>query len=355
MAVIVCTPGVRAVNGSTAFPLARAALSRFAWLSIGAGIVVFGLKMGAFLLTGSVGLLSDALESTVNIVAAVVALFALKAARPGDETHHFGHGKAEYLSALVEGGMILLAEGLIMFTATVRLLNPQPLEDVGIGLAIAVLASVINGLVALTLIRAGRAHRSIVLTADGKHLLTDVWTSVGVVVGVFLVALTGFERLDPIIAMIVALNIVVTGVKLIGSSTLGLMDGTLPTEENDLIVDILRALQTEGVTFHALQTREFRPATIRLAAHPGPRCLVHRTRPRPRRGRRGADPHRPTRHRDRHPPGTHRGPPGLGRPTRRRAPHRPVDRATCACEGSRVDVSRGCPGKDSDVLCTPRQ
>lgn len=232
-------------------------LSRFAWLSIGAGIVVFGLKMGAFLLTGSVGLLSDALESTVNIVAAVVALFALKAAaRPGDETHHFGHGKAEYLSALVEGGMILLAAGLIMFTATVRLLNPQPLEDVGIGLAIAVLASVINGLVALTLIRAGRAHRSIVLTADGKHLLTDVWTSVGVVVGVFLVAITGWERMDPIIAMIVALNIVVTGVKLIGSSTLGLMDGTLPKEENDLIVDILRAQQTEGVTFHALQTRE---------------------------------------------------------------------------------------------------
>lgn len=232
-------------------------LSRYAWLSIVTGFVVFGLKLGAFALTGSVGLLSDALESTVNIVAAIVALFALKAAaRPADERHHFGHGKAEYFSALVEGLMILLAAGMIMFTATARLLHPQPLEDVGVGLAVSVLASVLNGLVALVLIRAGRAHRSIVLTADGKHLLTDVWTSVGVIVAVAVVAITGLERMDPIIAMLVAVNIVVTGVRLIGSSALGLMDGTLPHEENELIVEVLRRNKTPEVAFHALQTRE---------------------------------------------------------------------------------------------------
>ena len=232
-------------------------LSRYAWLSIATGVVVFSLKMVAYLLTDSVGLLSDALESTVNIVAAVVALIALKAAsRPGTERHHFGLSKAEYFSALVEGLMILVAAGLIMFTAIERFLNPQPLADIGIGLTISIVASVLNGTVAWILMRAGRKHRSIVLTADAKHLMTDVWTSVGVVVAVGLVSLTGLLRLDPVIAMAVALNIVFAGLKLIGSSAMGLLDASLPEDENEVIVGILRRHQTDKVRFHAVQTRE---------------------------------------------------------------------------------------------------
>jgi cation diffusion facilitator family transporter len=232
-------------------------LSRYAWLSIATGISVFVLKFGAYLLTDSVGLLSDALESTVNIVAAFVALIALKAAaKPGSSRMHFGLSKAEYFSALIEGLMILVAAGLILFTAARRFMDPRPLDEVGIGLTISVVASVINGVVAWYLIRAGRRHRSIVLTADGKHLLTDVWTSVGVIVGVFLVSVTGWLRMDPIIAMAVGLNIVFAGLKLIGSSAMGLLDATLPENENAQIVGILRRHQSERVRFHALQTRE---------------------------------------------------------------------------------------------------
>lgn len=232
-------------------------LSRFAWLSIATGVVVFGLKLFAWAITDSVGLLSDALESTVNIVAAVVALIALRtAAKPGDEKHHFGHGKAEYFSSLVEGMMILVASGLILYAATQRLLNPRPLEDVGVGLAISVVASAINALVAWILLRAGRAHRSIVLVADAKHLLTDVWTSFGVVVAVFAVAATGIKELDPLIAIFVGINIVVTGAKLITESASGLMDKSLPEEENELILEVLTRHQSEQVHFHALQTRE---------------------------------------------------------------------------------------------------
>jgi len=232
-------------------------LSRYAWLSIVTGVVVFALKLGAYFVTDSVGLLSDAMESTVNIVAAIVALVALKAAsKPGNERHHFGLSKAEYFSALFEGLMILIAAGLIMFAAIPRFLDPQPLESVGVGLAISIVASALNGAVAWILWRAGVKHRSIVLQADSKHLMTDVWTSVGVVVAVFLVAITGIERLDPVIAMAVALNIVLTGLRLIGSPAMGLLDAALPAEENDLIVEVLRRHQNHDVRFHALQTRE---------------------------------------------------------------------------------------------------
>lgn len=232
-------------------------LSRYAWLSIATGIVTFTLKIGAFAVTGSVGLLSDAMESTVNIVAAVVALVALKAAaRPANHRHHFGMSKAEYFSALVEGVMILVAAGLIVFAAVGHLRNPAPLSDLGVGIAIAIVASVINAGVATILIRAGRAHRSIVLIADGKHLMTDVWTSVGVVVAVGLVGLTGVERLDPIIAIVVAINILVTGLRLIGASTKGLLDAALPEAEHAQIVEILSRFQSEVVRFHAVQTRE---------------------------------------------------------------------------------------------------
>ncbi|GAA1170373.1 cation diffusion facilitator family transporter [Ornithinimicrobium humiphilum] len=232
-------------------------LTRFAWLSIAAALVTIGLKSSAWLMTGSVGLLSDAAESLVNLVAAVVALVALRVAlRPPDANHHFGHSKAEYFSAAVEGLMIFIAAALILMTSVQRFLDPQPLENLGIGLAVSVLASVVNGTVAWILIRAGRKHRSIVLTADGRHLLTDVWTSVGVVAGVGLVWLTGWDRLDPIVAFAVGLNILVTGWNLIRSSTAGLMDVSLPKEDNDRIREILEGWTSEEVQFHAVRTRE---------------------------------------------------------------------------------------------------
>lgn len=232
-------------------------LTRYAWLSIAAALVTITLKASAWLMTGSVGLLSDAAESLVNLVAAVVALMALRVAmRPPDHNHHFGHSKAEYFSAAVEGLMIFVAAAVILVSSVERFLNPQPLENVGAGLAISVLAAVINGVVAWVLVRAGRRHRSIVLTADGKHLLTDVWTSVGVVLGVGLVWATGWDRLDPVVAFAVGINILVTGWGLIRSSTAGLMDVSLPVEDNERIQGILDGWTTEDVQFHAVRTRE---------------------------------------------------------------------------------------------------
>ncbi len=234
----------------------RPDLRLFAWLSIAAALATIALKSGAWLLTGSVGLLSDAAESTVNLVAAIVALVALTiAARPADEGHQFGHTKAEYFSAAAEGQMILLAAGVIIWTAIQRFLHPQPLENVGVGLAISVVASVINGSVAWVLIRAGREHRSLTLTADGRHLLTDVWTSAGVVVGVLVVAVTGIDRLDPLVALLVGANIIVTGWRLMHQSFAGLMDGALPAEESAALADVLTGFTDDDVSFHGLRTR----------------------------------------------------------------------------------------------------
>lgn len=231
-------------------------LERFAWLSVATGFVVFALKLIAWRLTDSVGLLSDALESTVNIGAALVAVFALRAAnRPADAEHHYGHGKAEYLSAMVEGFLILAASAAIIATAILRLLNPQPLEDVGIGLGVSALASLLNGVVAFLLIRVGRQHRSIVLVADGKHLLTDVWTSVGVILGVAAVALTGWQRLDPIIALAVGANILWTGWGLLRHSVSGLLDERLPDGDIEQVVAVLSSKESGTVQFHALQSR----------------------------------------------------------------------------------------------------
>lgn len=232
-------------------------LTRFAWLSIAAALVTIGLKAGAWLLTGSVGLLSDAAESLVNLVAAVVALVALRVAlRPPDKKHNYGHSKAEYFAAAVEGLMIFVAAAVILLVSVQRFLDPQPLERVGMGLAVSVVASVVNGSVAWVLLRAGRKHRSITLTADGKHLLTDVWTSVGVVVGVALVWITGWDRLDPVVAFLVGVNILVTGWGLIATSTAGLMDASLPKEDNARIAQILDRWTSEQVQFHAVRTRE---------------------------------------------------------------------------------------------------
>ena len=230
-------------------------LTKFAWLSVAAAITTIVLKSGAFLLTGSVGLLSDAAESSVNLIAAVVALFALvQAAKPADSRYTYGRSKVEYFSAAVEGAMIFAAAAVIIFTAIERILNPASLENLGIGLVVSVFASLINAAVGTVLLRAGKTYRSPTLKADGMHLLTDVVTSVGVLVGVGLVALTGWNLLDPIVALLVGINITVTGVRLIRSSLSGLMDVTLPEEQNNAIVSVLAA-QGDGISFHGLQTR----------------------------------------------------------------------------------------------------
>jgi cation diffusion facilitator family transporter len=231
-------------------------LTKLIVLSIGAALATIALKTLAWLLTGSVGLLSDAAESVVNLVAAVFALVVVYwAARPADEEHAYGHEKADYLSAGVEGALILVAAIVIGYSAVGRLLNPQGISDVGVGLSVSVMASLINLVVARVLIAEGKRHRSVVLEADGRHLMTDVWTSVGVVVGVAAVAITGWERLDPLIALAVATNIVATGIALIRGFTGGLLDRALPPEERAVVDEVLGRFSSEKVQFHALRTR----------------------------------------------------------------------------------------------------
>ena len=231
-------------------------LSRYGWLAVATALATIALKAGAWLVTGSVGLLADAAESIVNLVAAVVALIALKiAVNPADANHNFGHTKAEYFSAAVEGVMIFIAAISIGIFAVQRLLVPQSLEAVGVGLAISVVASVLNGAVALLLIRAGRRHHSIALKADGKHLMTDVWTSAGVLAGIVLVWLTGWDWLDPVIAIAVGVNILFAGYALVQESTAGLMDVSLPEEDNERLRAILSSRAGAGVGFHLMRTR----------------------------------------------------------------------------------------------------
>jgi cation diffusion facilitator family transporter len=247
-----------------------AGLERFAWLSIAAAVVTIALKTGAFTLTGSVGLLSDAAESLVNLAAAVVALLALRvAAKPADHNHDYGHGKAEYFSAGAEGLMIFLAAAVILYSAVERLLHPAALESIGVGLLISTGASVVNGVVAVVLLRAGRRYRSITLTADGRHLGTDVVTSAGVIVGVLLVALTGWERLDPVVAILVGLNILVTGYRLVSGSVTSLLDAALPEEDMTTLRAVLDRLRSPEVDFGEVRTREsgrqrFVSLTVRL-------------------------------------------------------------------------------------------
>jgi cation diffusion facilitator family transporter len=230
---------------------------RLLWLSIAAALATIGLKTFAWSLTGSVGLLSDAAESIVNLVAAIVAMAALRwATKPADEEHAYGHAKAEYFSAGAEGALIFVAAVSIAATAINRLLHPQPIEDVGIGLVISAGASLINLGVGFLLVRAGRRARSIVLEADGKHLLSDVWTSVGVIIGVAGAAFTGWERLDPLIALAVAINIVVIGFNLVRRSVGGLMDRALGSLEHGQIDGVLERFRAQGVEFHALRTRQ---------------------------------------------------------------------------------------------------
>jgi cation diffusion facilitator family transporter len=232
-------------------------LTRFAWLSIFAALVTIGLKTGAYLLTGSVGLLSDALESLINLAAAVIALMMLKlAARPPDEEHAFGHDKAEYFASGMEGTLILLAAVGIIWTAGYRLFAPQPLEQISFGLVVTAAAAAINLIVGQVLIRAGRKHRSITLEADGKHLMIDVWTSVGVIVGVWAVSTTGWLFLDPLVALLVAANIIWAGAQLMGRSALGLMDTAISADKQKQIRAVLDDYKKKrGIEYHALRTR----------------------------------------------------------------------------------------------------
>ena len=227
-------------------------------LAILGAVVTIGLKAGAWLLTGSVGLLSDAAEGLINLAAALVAFWMLTvAARPPDEEHAYGHTKAEYFSSGVESSLILVAAAAIAWFALGRLWNPQPLENVGLGLGVSVAASAINGVVAFILLRAGRKLNSITLIADGRHLLTDVWTSAGVLVAVLLVGLTGWLILDPLIALGVAANIIFTGMHLLSDSAHGLLDTALPAADQAVIASVQgHYREAKGIDFHALRTRQ---------------------------------------------------------------------------------------------------
>jgi len=235
----------------------HASLKRYAWLSIAAALATILLKGWAWWITGSVGLLSDALESFVNLAGAMMALAMLTlAARPADDNHAHGHGKAEYFSSAFEGFLILIAAAAISYTAIERLLNPQPLEAVGFALVISVVASIINLATSRTLMNVGKKYKSITLEADAHHLMTDVWTSAGVIVGVGLVWLTGWLWLDPVIALLVALNILWTGWQLLQRSAAGLMDASITEDELQAIEAILDGYRKHGLKFHALRTRQ---------------------------------------------------------------------------------------------------
>ena len=251
----------------------KKSLMLYGWLSIFAALSTIALKSYAYFLTDSVGLLSDALESIINLVAAMIMLVVLYiAAKPPDEKHPYGHEKIEYFSSGAEGVMILLAAVSIMVTAWERLSHPQPLQQLDIGIAISVFASIINLIAALILIHAGKKNNSITLESDGKHLMTDVWTTVGILIGIGIIltansfeeslaiakqfGLNGWEIIDPIIAIFVALNIVWTGLKLLQRTFLGLMDGALASEEQAQIIDVLEQfVALNNIAYHALRTR----------------------------------------------------------------------------------------------------
>jgi cation diffusion facilitator family transporter len=235
----------------------RSYLKRFAWLSIGAAIITIALKTAAYYLTGSVGLLSDALESFVNLAGAIIALAMLTiASRPEDEGHDFGHSKAEYFSSGAEGSFIIIAAGGIAYSAIERLFNPQPLEHLGIGLVVSAIAGVVNLAAALVIGYNGRKHHSITLTANSRHLMTDVLTSLGVLAGVGLVAITGWGALDSLVAIAVAINIVWSGIGILRHSVSGLMDSALPDDELKLVREKIEEILPKGTTYHALMTRQ---------------------------------------------------------------------------------------------------
>jgi cation diffusion facilitator family transporter len=238
----------------------RASLTRFAWLAVAAAVLTIGIKSAAYVVTGSIGLLSDAVEGLVNLAGALMALAMLSiAARPPDEDHAYGHSKAEYFSSVVEGMLILVAAISIAVAGAERLWHPREIEQIAVGLAISVVATLINLAVAVIILRAGKRYRSVTLEADAHHLLSDVWTSVGVIIGVGAVRFTGWQPLDPLIAFVVAGNIVFTGYRIIRESVSGLMDKALPIEDQDTLKGVLARYAGSGAQFHAIRTRRAGP------------------------------------------------------------------------------------------------
>ncbi|NCB24857.1 MAG: cation transporter [Bacteroidia bacterium] len=234
----------------------QTSLAKFLYLSVAAAIVTILLKFYAYHVTGSMGFLSDALESFVNLFAALFALIMLKVSqKPADDGHVFGHSKAEYFSSATEGALILLAAFSIIRTAIPRIVEPAPIENINTGLLFSLLASMVNLVVGFTLIKNGKKSKSLVLEADGRHLMTDVWTSVGVIVGILLVKFTGWLIIDPIIAILVALNIIYAGYKLISRSASGLMDATIPAEDLEKVILYLDSLKVNEIEYHSLLTR----------------------------------------------------------------------------------------------------
>jgi len=234
----------------------QSSLQKFLFLSIAAAIVTILLKFYAYYITDSMGFLSDALESFVNLFAAIFALIILNVSqRPADDGHKFGHSKAEYFSSAVEGALILVAALSIIWSAIPRIIDPKPLENINTGLLFSLLASLVNLLVGQILIKNGKKRKSVVLEADGKHLMTDVWTSVGVIAGIIIVKFTGLLIIDPIIAILVAINIIFTRYKLISRSASGLMDATIPSEDLEKITSYLDSLKTSKIEYHSLLTR----------------------------------------------------------------------------------------------------
>jgi len=234
------------------------AVQGMAWLSIATSIATLTLKFGAYFLTGSVSLLSDAMEAFVNLAAGMVALGALTyAARPADDDHHFGHDKAEYFASGVEGALILVAAASIAWAAVQRLLHPAPVESLGWGILVSVVAAGMNFATAKIMLRAARAHDSITLEADAKHLMTDVWTTVGIVAGLLVVMWRPeWSILDPLMAIAVAIQIVFTGVDLLRRSADALLDAALPPDELRTAEAAIRGALPPEADFHALRTRK---------------------------------------------------------------------------------------------------
>jgi cation diffusion facilitator family transporter len=225
-------------------------------LSIIAAVTTMGLKFAGYFVSGSIGLLSDALESVINVVASVLAYLALwYGSRPPDAEHTYGHEKIAYFSSGIEGALIIIAAGVILWESAYHLIVPRQLKQLDLGLMFSIIASAINFVVAWLLLREGRKHRSIILEADGHHLMTDVWTSLGVVAALILIAITGWNRLDPIIAIFMGLYIIVTGLYLLRRSFDGLMDRAWPSDELEQLRQFLREKMEPGMTFHALRTR----------------------------------------------------------------------------------------------------
>ncbi len=229
-----------------------------ALLSIATSIATLALKFGAYFLTDSVSLLSDALEALVNLAAGLVALSALTIAeRPADDRHMYGHDKAEYFSIGVEGTLILFAAASIIYAGWNRFTHPAPLENLGLGIIVGLLAAAMNFATARLMLKVAGKHDSVTIEADAKHLLTDVWTSAGVLGGLLVIVfLPGWQILDPLIAVAVGLHIVVTGVDLLRRSIDGLMDAALSPREITKTEELIRAGLPAGASFHALRTRK---------------------------------------------------------------------------------------------------